>query len=659
MTQTFTEKKEQSATWNGDPVLWQDYVKRVRLQYERTEYHKRKYLGAGLASRLTGRAWEVASSELDHHQLSKPDGAAYLLRYLESRLCKAPIPDTGQLLEDFFIRLRRPHGSSMAEWSNQVREAYRRLQRAMARQRSDQAQRDPLPGPSSELKDLREEVKRLTQAMSPPGSPTGGPEGLRSQTGQSPTAPTPITLAIRELPRKMMMSGSSAGLMRSGNSGMQNDANVDIEPGHRPMAMMAMQRTGVIKKPIQWELFDYGTQDILPPEVLGWIMLRRSGLPASSRLAILSAVNNKLDIDTMERAMRDQEEELLLSEQQRLRHDQRPQRRSFWVEEESQWGLVNDFDTEEVPEQDILWVGSHLPPDVYAVQDGDNGDHWTTYLPHGEELHWEWSEDDFYAQDAQGCFWSWSDTKTWLDVEECAESNHPEAKALQEAYAGFQERLRTFQESRALNTAKHLSRGYYPMQMIKGKSKGKGKGKGKSFGKKGPSTSKGSPPSTSSAMAVAPMGKGAGPQKPGSPSYTGCFVCGSQDHDFRQCPKRQQGQQSGKVNFVQHQVYMIEAVPETQVLTAETALMLHGEAFNVLSMEYPGHAVIDSGATESIASLEALEQIMQMRNHLHGHEPLTVHSQNMKFKFGNGQMKRAESLIELPQHVASQVVHGI
>ena len=74
---------------------------------------KRPLLGAELVSRLTGRAWEVASADVDHQQLQRADGAAYLLRFLEDRLCKAPVPDTGQRLEDFFIRLRRHPGAFM------------------------------------------------------------------------------------------------------------------------------------------------------------------------------------------------------------------------------------------------------------------------------------------------------------------------------------------------------------------------------------------------------------------------------------------------------------------------------------------------------------------------------------------------------------------
>ena len=98
-------------------------MKRVRLQYERTQSKRWRFLGPELASRLTGRAWEVASAELDHRVLSRPDGAAYLLKFLEKKLCKTPIPETGQRLEELFIRLKRGHGLSMAEWASQVREA--------------------------------------------------------------------------------------------------------------------------------------------------------------------------------------------------------------------------------------------------------------------------------------------------------------------------------------------------------------------------------------------------------------------------------------------------------------------------------------------------------------------------------------------------------
>ena len=101
---TSVERKEHIATWNGDATLWLDYVKRVRLQYERTEPKKRCLLGAELASRLTGKAWDVASAEIDHSKLQQSNGASYLLSFLEARLCKTPVPDVGQQSRELISR---------------------------------------------------------------------------------------------------------------------------------------------------------------------------------------------------------------------------------------------------------------------------------------------------------------------------------------------------------------------------------------------------------------------------------------------------------------------------------------------------------------------------------------------------------------------------
>lgn len=190
----------------------------------------------------------------------------------------------------------------------------------------------------------------------------------------------------------------------------------------------------------------------------------------------------------------------------------------------------------------IMWVGSCLPDEVY-LHDEHEHEHedscsWVSCLPEGQELHWEWQDDDFYASDNQGVFWSWAETKTWLDCQDCLLAQPSEATQNQEIFATFEHKMRTSRRL-ALNTAKHLARGYYPMSMFKGKGKGRGSGfpKGKgSFQTKG----KGSP-SLSAALTV--TGKGAscsGPQKPG------CFICGSKEHDFRTCPERGVQPASGK-----------------------------------------------------------------------------------------------------------------
>ena len=668
---TTVERKDQIVTWNGDPVHWGEYVKRVRLQYERTEWRKRSLLGAELASRLTGRAWDVASSELDHDKLQRQDGAAYLLQFLEERLCKAPIPDTGQRLDDFFMKLRRVPGTSMAEWAAQLRESYRRLQRAMARQRKDQLDRY---GPTQDKtpKSATVSPSKRSDATTPA---VNSPSRTRFGMEQAPEAP----VAQEHVPPEPDDPGRPNAQDDGYAEVPQSDAGSN--PGHgnpgsrwteaewaewREQQSWKWRHWGDSEKDfysfpkdpeqdtIQWDQFGYEDVEILPPEILGWLLLRRSGLPASARLSVLSSIGNKLDLATMERAMRDQEEELLLAEHQRHRGLDRP-RRSFWVEQDSQWGLLSDELEEDLDEHGVLWVGDRLPEDVYPFSHVHDEPEtaWVSWLPDGTEMSWEWFEDDFYAMDSDGVFWSWADTKTWLDVEDFVNTNPAEGPQTQEVYAAFNDRLRTFRESRTLNTAKQLSRGYYPMQMFKGKGKGKGKGKQKG-------SSKSSSKSSSNQAVLANFSKGGSQQKsgqkPGSATYTGCFICGAKDHDFRACPKRDSKPTSSSTPstrtnfFVGRSVLMVSSVDDDA--SDDDGEPEPGAVLATLAIEHPGYAVIDTGATETIASLEALEAIMSLRQAKYGPEHVTVHQKHRKFRFGNGQEQRAASYVELPQLLA-------
>ena len=111
--------------WDGEQSGWYDFVRRTWLFFERTSVHKRYLVGPEIASKLSGKAWTI-THELDFEKLTKDDDTAYLLKYLEHRLCKTPVPETGQKLEELFIRLRRPQGMAMAQWATEVREAYTR-----------------------------------------------------------------------------------------------------------------------------------------------------------------------------------------------------------------------------------------------------------------------------------------------------------------------------------------------------------------------------------------------------------------------------------------------------------------------------------------------------------------------------------------------------
>ena len=154
--------------------MWNDYARQVRLCWEKTQPHKRKLLGPQLASKLTGRAWAVTPN-LNHKKLGKKHGCKYLLKYLQERLCRTAIPDVGSRLEDVLIRLRRPLGMAMSQLSNEVMEAYRKVQRALIKARQLQRFKD------------KEEVKSVSEPQrEPPSKPTSPKRVPRSLTS-SPT----------------------------------------------------------------------------------------------------------------------------------------------------------------------------------------------------------------------------------------------------------------------------------------------------------------------------------------------------------------------------------------------------------------------------------------------------------------------------------------
>ena len=128
--------KDVYVTWDGDPSGWGDYLRKVRLQHDKTPEDKKKLLGPELVSRLTGKAWAVCA-EVDYNRLKKRSGTRYLLIFLRGKLCRTPVPDVGTRLEELFVKLRRNPGVSMAQWSQHLRETYKRLQRSLLRVRQD------------------------------------------------------------------------------------------------------------------------------------------------------------------------------------------------------------------------------------------------------------------------------------------------------------------------------------------------------------------------------------------------------------------------------------------------------------------------------------------------------------------------------------------
>lgn len=650
---TTISAKEVVVTWDGDPSSWADYTRKVRLQWEKTPKHKRYLLGPELASRLTGRAWSVTPS-LNHQELGKKNGTKYLLSFLRDRLCRTAVPDAGARLEDLLIRLRRPLGMSMAQWSNEVLEAYRKVQRALARARRQERDRRSGANVVSSKASKDGSPKSRSEPHEEPVSPGAG---RVQSTSFGPTSPARSPTRPRE-PREDE-EADQAEEHRSGQDegddyGAYEEYWTDEE--WRLWYQMSRKKWNYDEdsevssgEDLPWEELEVENVEVLPEEVLGWLLLRRSNLSSANRLSVQASVQNSLSFEAIERALRDQEEELLAADLQRQHGKGRGHGRTFWVEENGQWGLL--LQGEEAIEDmagDIHWVGNQLPPEVYHQAGVDYN------LDYDDEIMWCMENDGWhgYTQDNFGCwletdgqgtFWS-VDEEGWDREGLTADQN----KELDEAYAVYENKARTFLQSRQFVKAKGASRGFYPMKSFKGKGKGK-------KGKKGKTSSS---PSTSASSPSRPMftaQEDVMMTASGSNNYSGCFICGDKGHGFRDCPKRA-GQQPPPAKGHRKGTYWVESMTPTSL---SSVFMLQPEDEKEIK-NTDGWGVLDIGATETVASLEALERLLELRRQFHepaADELRVVPHGRKPFRFGNGEVQHSESFVLLKQQVGERKVY--
>ena len=633
---TTVTAKDFCVLWNGDAHQWPDYVRKVRLQYEKTALEKRYLLGPELVSRLTDRAWE-ACFEIDHGRLQGQHGAKFLLTHLRDRLCRAPVPDAGARLEDLLIRLRRTPGTPFSQWAHQVRETYRRLQRALVRARKEY---DEKRGKAADRLLLFPSTRPRRASMETQSEPEP-PSADTSRDIGSPAKSTRSAPADGQHDEAGDLEGEIHEMTWEGEDGKWTEADWqkwrEMESKDKPQAPDPDD--------LPWDELEVDTMEVLPDEVLGWLLLRRAGLPASSRLSVQAAIGNSLRFTEVERALRDQEEELLQAET-RASERRGPQKRSYWVEQEQEWGLL-DMHPDSSDETPVHWIGKELPAEVYALSaagsagelDAESGgDAWWSSTATWDEPTW-WSSPTWW-------------TEEWSEPELTSE----EQKQVDEAYAAYEDKVRTFVQARTLMKDKTRNRGFYQAAKGKGKaSKGKGKGKG--------------PTPTLAAASPTFMAVKGSKGKAKGPNYTGCFICGSRDHGYQSCPQRTRGPGKGCPSSSGQAMVVISGwevpdLPEEdyedghgyESYTDEVETV-HAEAWTVQEAGHRCYAVLDSGATETVTSLTALTEIMNYRKELFGDEDVKVYPADGKsFRFGNGRTMLASSFVEIPQFLNGQKV---
>jgi hypothetical protein len=94
-------------------------------------------------------------------------------------------------------------------------------------------------------------------------------------------------------------------------------------------------------------------------------------------------------------------------------------------------------------------------------------------------------------------------------------------------------------------------------------------------------------------------------------------------------------------------IYTVHAEPDPQFDIPGVISEMVG---HVSQPDVSGFAVIDTGATETITSLEALEFVINKRRQRFGVEHVQVIDRPQKvFRFGNGQTQTSESFVLIPQ----------
>jgi len=203
----------------------------------------------------------------------------------------------------------------------------------------------------------------------------------------------------------------------------------------------------------------------------------------------------------------------------------------------------------------------------------------------------------------------------WMNYEEKTEYSFV-TKEVEEAYQAYQGARRTLKDARERQTMMRKNRSFYPSK------------------REGP------------------------PHQKNEETFKRCFKCGSTKHLARECPDRDapSGKSGPSANLVFSAFSTIE--PKASVFDVhlgaedidnQTALVLN-------SLTGEGKAIIDGGATSSVGSLEALEQIGRLNWEKYRDDGIQVHpGERPSFKFGNNGKTTCLSTATLAVPLGGQV----
>ena len=137
------------------------------------------------------------------------------------------------------------------------------------------------------------------------------------------------------------------------------------------------------------------------------------------------------------------------------------------------------------------------------------------------------------------------------------------------------------------------------------------------------------------------------------PVGEGCFKCGG-PHLARDCPKKmeKEARVSEEAAEIAFGVTRIQEDDNLYGSVVEETAMEAVEGEQVLKTCY---GIIDSGATSSLGSIDALEEVMKANLATHGDSKMEIDlNQKPTFKFGNGQKKTCLSTVHMGMEAGSK-----
>ena len=112
-----------------------------------------------------------------------------------------------------------------------------------------------------------------------------------------------------------------------------------------------------------------------------------------------------------------------------------------------------------------------------------------------------------------------------------------------------------------------------------------------------------------------------------------CFRCGAPGHVTANCPQRDKNSKPASANVGQEVHFTFVTEPAATDTNVEKSLQ---EAFSLHTLVNSGKAIIDGGATASVGSADAMEQIQRINREQGAHRGLTLDfASSPSFRFGN------------------------